>query len=65
MPKLKTHRGAKKRIKVTATGKVLMKKAGLRHILTKQSSKKKRQKGKLFILSKADAKMIKKLVPNY
>ena len=65
MPKLKTHRGAKKRIKITATGKVLMKGAGLRHILTKKSSKKKRKKGKLIVLSKADAKMIKKLVPNY
>lgn len=65
MPKLKTHRGARKRIKITATGKVLVKGAGNRHILTKKSRKRKRQKGKLMELSSADAKMMKKLVPNY
>ena len=65
MQKLKTHRGAKKRVKITATGKVLVKGAGSRHILTKKSRKRKRHKNKLIILSKADAKMIKKLVPKH
>ncbi|MGH3437389.1 MAG: 50S ribosomal protein L35 [Sciscionella sp.] len=39
MPKNKTHSGAAKRFKVTATGKVLREKAGRRHILEKKSSK--------------------------
>ena len=65
MPKLKTHRGTKKRVKVTALGKVLIKGAGVRHILTKKSRKRKRQKSNWMVLSKADAKMVKKLVPNY
>ncbi|HNX41454.1 MAG TPA: 50S ribosomal protein L35 [Candidatus Aminicenantes bacterium] len=42
MPKLKTHRGANKRFKVTGTGKVLRSKAFKSHILTKKSRKRKR-----------------------
>ena len=38
MPKIKTNRGAAKRFKLTGSGKIKRKKAGLRHILTKQSS---------------------------
>ena len=64
MTKLKTHRGAKKRFKITATGKVKVKAAGHRHILTKQSRKKKRKKKAMIILPKAEAKMVKRLVPN-
>jgi large subunit ribosomal protein L35 len=44
MPKMKTKSSAKKRFKVTATGKVKVKKAGLRHILTKKSRNNKRAK---------------------
>jgi large subunit ribosomal protein L35 len=42
MPKIKSHRGARKRFKVTATGKVLRGHAMHSHILTKKSSKRKR-----------------------
>ena len=42
MPKMKTHRGAAKRFKKTATGKLKHQKQGKRHILTKMSSKRKR-----------------------
>jgi large subunit ribosomal protein L35 len=42
MPKLKSHRGAKKRFKVTANGKVLRGHSMHSHILTKKSSKRKR-----------------------
>jgi large subunit ribosomal protein L35 len=42
MPKMKSHRGAKKRFKVTATGKVLRGHSGHSHILTKKSQKRKR-----------------------
>ncbi len=42
MPKMKTHSGAKKRFKVTASGKVKRKHAYKSHILTKKSTKRKR-----------------------
>ena len=42
MPKMKTHKGAKKRFSVTAKGKVRRLKAYKSHILTKKSSKRKR-----------------------
>ncbi len=43
MPKMKTHKGAKKRFKVTGTGKVRRYKAFKSHILTKKTSKRKRR----------------------
>ncbi len=42
MPKMKSHRGARKRFSITGTGKVKRAKAGKSHILTKKSSKRKR-----------------------
>lgn len=42
MPKMKSHSGAKKRFKLTASGKVKRSKAGKNHILTKKSTKRKR-----------------------
>lgn len=42
MPKVKTHTGAKKRFKVTASGLFKHKRTGLRHILTKKATKRKR-----------------------
>ena len=42
MPKMKSHRGARKRFSITGTGKVKRLKAGKSHILTKKSSKRKR-----------------------
>mgnify|MGYP001549259902 CR=1 FL=1 len=43
MPKMKTHSGAKKRSKVTGTGKITRRKGNLNHILEKKSSKRKRR----------------------
>jgi len=43
MPKMKTHRGAKKRYKVTGTGKILRRKTNRSHILEKKSSKRLRR----------------------
>ncbi|MGI9578735.1 MAG: 50S ribosomal protein L35 [Microthrixaceae bacterium] len=43
MPKMKTHSGAKKRYKVTGTGKITRRKGNLNHILGKKSSKRKRR----------------------
>jgi large subunit ribosomal protein L35 len=42
MPKMKSHRGAAKRFSITGSGKVKRSKAGKSHILTKKSSKRKR-----------------------
>jgi len=42
MPKLKTHKGTKRRMKVTGTGKVMRRKAGSGHLLSVKSPKRKR-----------------------
>jgi large subunit ribosomal protein L35 len=62
MPKMKTHSGAKKRFKVTATGKVRGRHAFTSHILEKKSPKKKRHLGRPVILHDEDAKRVKKLL---
>ncbi len=64
MPKLKTHRGAKKRFKLTGTSKVRAGRAGSNHMLTKKSISSKRKKRNLISLGKADSALVKKLVPN-
>lgn len=63
MPKMKSNSGAKKRFKVTGSGKIKRKKAFRRHILTKKSSKTKRQLGKDTLVDKADEKSIKRQIP--
>jgi len=63
MPKQKTHRGAKKRFQVTATKKIFHKKANKSHILTKKASGRKRALGRPAQVSKADAKVVKKMIP--
>ncbi len=63
MPKIKTHRGAAKRFKITATGKVKRRKSGLRHILTSKPTGRKRGLGHATLVSKADSPAIKKLLP--
>ncbi len=63
MPKLKTHRGAAKRFSITGTGKVKRSKAYASHILTKKTTKRKRNLRKSTILSKRDTKEIKTLIP--
>ena len=45
MPKMKTHRGAKARFKITGTGKVMRRKRNKGHILEKKTAKRKRQLG--------------------
>jgi large subunit ribosomal protein L35 len=62
MPKNKTHSGAKKRFKVTGTGKVLRQQAGLRHRLEVKSSRETRQLEKDVAVSPADAKTAKRLL---
>lgn len=63
MPKMKTNRGARKRFRVSKSGKVRFNHAGKRHILTKMSSKRKRQLRGSSTLEKGDAKLVKQLLP--
>jgi large subunit ribosomal protein L35 len=63
MPKMKTRKSAAKRLRVTKKGKVKYKKQGLRHILTKKSTKTKRNLRKAGILSDSERKRVQKLLP--
>ncbi len=63
MPKIKTHRGAAKRFALTKSGKVKRAKAYKSHILTKKSSKRKRNLRKGTYVADAEAKNIKRLIP--
>ena len=63
MPKMKSHSGAAKRFKRTGSGKIRRQKANKQHILTKMTTKRKRQlRGHAFI-SGADEKCIRRLLP--
>jgi large subunit ribosomal protein L35 len=63
MPKLKTHKGAKKRFKITGTKKIVHSKAYKSHILTKKSSKRKRILGKKDLVHPSDRGRIKEMLP--
>lgn len=62
MPKLKSKRGAAKRFKLTASGKVKFRHAFRNHILTKKSCKKKRNKRAMGQMKECDAKGVRKLL---
>ena len=62
MPKMKTHSGAKKRFKLTATGKVRGRHSFTSHILEKKSPKRKRHLGQPAEISKHDEKRVKTLL---
>jgi large subunit ribosomal protein L35 len=64
MPRMKTHRGAAKRFKKTGTGKLVRNRANKQHILTKKHPKRKRQLRKSALISAADEKRIRQLLPN-
>ncbi|AGI39126.1 50S ribosomal protein L35 [Thermoclostridium stercorarium subsp. thermolacticum DSM 2910] len=63
MPKLKTHSSSKKRFRITSNGKVKRNKAYKSHILTKKSSKRKRNLRKATIASSANTATIKAMLP--
>jgi large subunit ribosomal protein L35 len=62
MPKVKTNSSAKKRFKVTGTGKITHQKAFKRHILTKKTTKRKRGMRKAGIVSAANMDFVKRLL---
>lgn len=63
MPKLKTHKGAAKRFRLTATGKVKRGHSHARHILTKKTAKRKRQLDIDSMVAEADQKPTKRMLP--
>ena len=62
MPKVKTNSSAKKRFKVTATGKITHQKSFKRHILTKKSTKRKRGMRKANVVSDANLQFVMRLL---
>ena len=63
MPKIKTHSGAKKRFKTTKSGKVKRAHAYTSHILTKKSTKRKRNLRKDIVTDATNSKVMKKILP--
>ena len=63
MPKMKTNRGAAKRFKTTGTGKIKRNKAFSSHILTKKSTKRKRNLRQSGLIDAADTKAVKRMLP--
>jgi large subunit ribosomal protein L35 len=62
MPKMKTHRGAAKRFKVTGTGKLRRRQINLNHILEKKSPARKRRLGREESLAPGDAARVNRLL---
>ena len=62
MPKVKTNSSAKKRFKVTGTGKITFQKAFKRHILTKKSKKRKRNLNKKGLVQAPNTDFVKRLL---
>ena len=63
MPKVKTNRGAAKRFKATGSGKIKRNKAYSSHILTKKSTKRKRNLRKSGLIAESDVKAVKRMLP--
>lgn len=64
MPKMKTKSGAKKRFKVTATGKIKSGQTGKRHGMIKRTKKQIRQQRGTTIMAKEEATKVKAFIPN-
>ena len=63
MPKMKTSRAAAKRFKLTGTGKLKRNKAYRRHILTKKTTKNKRNLRKAAMMDASNVKQMEKILP--
>jgi large subunit ribosomal protein L35 len=62
MPKIKSNRGAKKRFRVTGTGKLKRNHAFMNHILTKKTTKRKRKLRKASVISPANERQVRRLL---
>jgi len=63
MPKLKTHRGAAKRFRTTASGKIKRGHSHARHILTKKTNKRKRYLDVDVMVAEGDQKRVERMLP--
>ncbi|RMD84919.1 MAG: 50S ribosomal protein L35 [Candidatus Dadabacteria bacterium] len=63
MPKMKTKRGAAKRFRLTARGKIRRRRAYLRHILATKNRKRKRTLGQPTLVSAADRRQVRRMLP--
>ena len=63
MPKIKTNRAAAKRFKITGSGKIARNKAYSSHILTKKSTKRKRNLRKSGLVDSANFRQVSRLIP--
>jgi large subunit ribosomal protein L35 len=63
MPKMKTHRGAAKRVKKTGTGKLKRMRANKSHILTKKTTEAEAPSAQADFVAKGDAKKLHKILP--
>ncbi len=63
MPKLKTHKGAAKRFRTTASGKIKRGHSHARHILTKKTNKRKRYLDVDVMVAEADQKRVERMLP--
>ena len=63
MPKLKTHKGLKSRVRVTGKGKLAYTRAGRRHLMTGKPSKRTKQLRRGAILNATEANKVRRLLP--
>jgi large subunit ribosomal protein L35 len=63
MPKIRTHKGTQKRVKVTGTGKLMRRKAFRSHLLEHKSAKRKRAYRRLHEVATVDARHVTRLAP--
>lgn len=63
MPKLKTHKGAKRRFHITGTGKVMHRKGQISHLRTRKSQRARHKVAKLIMASDPAQKTVKRLLP--
>jgi large subunit ribosomal protein L35 len=63
MPKLKTHKGAKRRFGVTATGKYTSRKGSISHRKTRKSRQAVKAGDEMFVVSRPNQRRLKKLLP--
>ncbi|MCL2787300.1 MAG: 50S ribosomal protein L35 [Micrococcales bacterium] len=62
MPKMKTHSGAKKRFRVTGTGKIMHEQPGMRHNFESKPSRRTRRLSKDQVIAKAERRRVRKLL---
>jgi large subunit ribosomal protein L35 len=63
MPKMKTHKGAARRIKITGSGKFTSRKGSISHRMTRKSNAARAAGDEMFMVARPNQRMLKKLLP--